>query len=175
MNLAESWTVDLGLNLVLIIGGIAGLWLTAKLSRRRFLIASFVIMAISLLVLTQAPNDTITVFCFFIFTFVMTAVSNLTAVYPPELFPSNLRSEGIGVCTAISRMGAAIGTYLLPVGIAGIGLTTTMYGLVAVLIFGLIISVAWAPETRAVDLAKISSVQLGAALSPDVEEVRLYE
>ena len=82
----------------------------------------------------------------------MTAVCNLTQVYPPELFPTNLRSEGVGMCSAISRLGAAVGTYLLPVGIAGIGFTPTMLGLTVALIFGFIMSYFWAPETKDANL-----------------------
>ena len=161
MGLAESWTVDLWLNIVLIIGGLVGLWLTVKLSRRGFTIYSYAIMVVALLGLTLIHNITIAVICFLVFTFVMTAISNLTGVYPPELFPTNLRSEGVGMCTAISRLGAAIGTYLLPIGISTIGLTPTMLGMTGVLVFGLVLSIAWAPETKEANLSKSSDVQLG--------------
>lgn len=161
MGLAENNAVDLALNLVLIIGGIAGLWLTVKLTRRGFTIYSYVIMAVTLAVLTFVHNIVLSVASFLIFTFVMTAICNLTGVYPPELFSTELRSEGVGMCTAISRLGAAIGTYLLPVGIFYLGLIPTMLGLVGVLVFGLVLSIAWAPETKEVNLSKSSDVKLG--------------
>ena len=161
MGLAESWTVDLLLNMVLILGGIVGLWLTVKLTRRGFTIYSYAIMAVALLSLTLVHNALIAIISFLIFTFVMTAISNLTGVYPPELFPTNLRSEGVGICTAISRLGAAVGTYLLPVGISTIGFTPTMLGMTGVLVFGLVLSIAWAPETKDANLSKSCDVQLG--------------
>lgn len=92
----------------------------------------------------------------------MTAICNLTGVYPPELFPTELRSEGVGMCTAIIRLGAAVGTYLLPVGIYYLGLVPTMLGLNGALIFGLVLSIAWAPETKEVNLSKSSDIQLGS-------------
>jgi len=171
MNLAETWTVDLALNLMLIFGGLVGLWLTVKLTRRVFTIYSFGIMAVALLGLTMIPNNIVAVGCFLVFTFIMTAISNLTGVYPPELFPTNLRSEGVGMCTAISRLGAAIGTYLLPVGIAGIGFTPTMLALTGVLVFGMVMSIFWAPETKNANLVESSEIQLGSILANDLEEL----
>jgi putative MFS transporter len=162
MGLAENNAVDLALNFVLIIGGLAGLWLTVKLTRRGFTIYSYAIMAVALGLLTFTHNLILSVTSFLIFTFVMTAICNLTGVYPPELFPTELRSEGVGMCTAISRLGAAVGTYLLPVGIYYLGLLPTMLGLNGALIFGLILSVAWAPETKEVNLSKTSDIQLGS-------------
>ena len=162
MGLAESWTVDLSLNMVLIVGGLVGLWLTVKLTRRGFTIYSYAIMAVALLALTLIHNVPIAIISFFIFTFVMTAISNLTGVYPPELFSTNLRSEGVGMCTAISRLGAAVGTYLLPVGISTIGLQPTMLGMAAVLVIGLVLSIAWAPETKEANLSKSSEIHLGS-------------
>ena len=171
MNLAETWTVDLALNLMLIFGGLVGLWLTIKLTRRTFTIYSFGIMAVALLGLTLIPNNIIAVVCFLLFTFVMTAISNLTGVYPPELFPTNLRSEGVGMCTAVSRLGAAIGTYLLPVGIAGIGFTPTMLALAGVLVFGMVMSIFWAPETKEANLCDSCGIQMGSVLANDLEEL----
>lgn len=161
MGLGENNWVDLSLNLVLIIGGIFGLWLTEKLTRRGFTIYSFIIMAVALFILTFAHNTALSVASFLIFTLVMTAVCNLTGVYPAELFSTGLRSEGVGVCTAISRLGAAVGTYLLPVGISYLGLVPTMLCLAGVLVFGAILSIAWAPETKEVTLSKLDDVQLG--------------
>lgn len=161
MGLAENWTVDLALNLMLIFGGLVGLWLTVKMTRRGFTLWSFGVMAVALLLLTFIPSAAIQIIAFLLFTFFMTAISNLTGVYPPELFPTNLRSEGVGICTAISRLGAAIGTYLLPVGIAGIGFMPTMIGLTGVLIFGFIMSYYWAPETKDANLVKSAEIKLG--------------
>ena len=48
-------------------------------------------------------------------------LGDLTGVYPAEIFPSELRGSGVGFAAAMSRIGAAGGTFLLPVGIAGSG------------------------------------------------------
>ena len=86
--------------------------------------------------------------CFGLFTLVLSAVSNLVGVYPAESFPTEVRAGGIGLATAASRLGSALSTFLLPVSVAGIGLNPTMAILAGILLFGAIISIAWAPETK---------------------------
>ena len=49
------------------------------------------------------------------FAFVMSAAGILQIVYPPELFPTELRSRGIGVVIACSRIRSASSTFLLPI------------------------------------------------------------
>ena len=49
------------------------------------------------------------------FAFVLAAAVNLEFVYPPELFPTDLRASGVGVVVAGSRIGSAGSTFLLPV------------------------------------------------------------
>jgi len=49
---------------------------------------------------------------------------------------------------ACSRLGSAAGVFLLPIGMQVFGLQVTMMALAAVLMIGMAVSVAWAPETR---------------------------
>jgi len=134
---------------------VLGIWCTAKFSRRGFLINSFLILAASLFLLVLLPGSLawLMVACFGLFTLVLSAVSNLVGVYPAESFPTEVRAGGIGLATAASRLGSALSTFLLPVSVAGIGLNPTMAILAGVLLFGAIISIAWAPETKHLTLA----------------------
>ncbi|MDP4127976.1 MAG: MFS transporter, partial [Bacillota bacterium] len=68
------------------------------------------------------------------------------------------RASAYGVATAVSRLGAAIGTYLLPLSIQKLGIETTMIIATVITFFGLIVSIAWAPETRGKTLKETSSV-----------------
>ncbi|MDQ0874650.1 putative MFS transporter [Paenibacillus sp. V4I3] len=154
MGFEETFFMDTILNLFLLVGSIAGLWLTEKYSRRSYTISTFIVLTVSLLALTLLPAGShivaISIFC--LFTFVMSAASNLTLVYPAELFPTEIRGSGVGVVTAISRIGSAIGTFLLPVSVSSMGLTPSMIGMSAVLLIGTIVSIAWAPETKSLAL-----------------------
>lgn len=137
------------LNVFLVIGGIAGLWAIAKISRRALTIYTFFIMAAALAVVTVGSGLPIAVvlLAFVVFTFVMSAASNLVSVYPPELFPTELRGAGVGLVNGASRIGSAIGTFLLPVSMVSFGLSATMMALVGILVLGGVISILMAPET----------------------------
>jgi putative MFS transporter len=165
MGFKETFTVDMLLNLFLLVGSIAGLWCTEKLSRRGFTIYSFVILTVSLLVLSLLPAGShgFAIMVFAIFTFVMSAASNLTLVYPAELFPTEIRGSGVGVVTAISRVGSAIGTFLLPISVNSWGMITSMIGMTVILLIGTVVSVAWAPETKSLGLNEASDPSLDGA------------
>ena len=68
------------------------------------------------------PHSTpVIVVGFLFFIFLNAASSALTAVYPLEVFPTSLRATGVGFATAMSRVGAAVGTFLLPMGLDRFG------------------------------------------------------
>lgn len=150
INLSEDHGADLLLNSLLVLGAIIGIWLTVKLPRRVFLITSFAITATALAALSLLPSSAslAMVLAFALFTMVLSAVSNLVGVYPPECFPTEVRACGVGVVVACSRLGSAVGVFLLPVGMATFGVQATMMALAAVLVIGMLVSIAWAPETR---------------------------
>ncbi|WP_047152246.1 MFS transporter [Aneurinibacillus tyrosinisolvens] len=159
MGFEETFLVDMLLNIFLLIGGIAGLWFMEKFSRRGFTIYTFAVLAITLLPLGILSNSyqAFLLICFAVFTFVMSAASNLTLVYPAELFPTEVRASGVGLVTAISRVGSAVGTFLLPITLDSYGLSTSMIAMTVVLIVGVFISIAWAPETKDLGLNEASN------------------
>ncbi|MGB3697277.1 MAG: MFS transporter [Gordonia sp. (in: high G+C Gram-positive bacteria)] len=144
------------LNIFLLVGGIAGLWFVARMSRRRLLVGSFWIMAVALAVVALGAGGplplSVVLIAFIVFTFVMSAASNLEQVYPPELFPTELRGSGVGLLNGASRIGSAIGTFLLPLSLSAFGLTASLLGLTAVLIIGALTSMRMAPETAHLSL-----------------------
>ncbi|QYN25520.1 MFS transporter [Amycolatopsis sp. DSM 110486] len=146
----EDTTSDGLLNLFLLAGSLGGLWLVAKMSRRGLTIWSFVVLIATMAPMAIWPDaPTALVFpLFLVFTFTMSAAVNLDQVYPPELFPTDLRSSGVGLLNGLSRVGSAIGTFLLPLALDGIGFSPTMLILTLVLVGGLVVSLLWAPETK---------------------------
>jgi putative MFS transporter len=74
--------------------------------------------------------------------------------YPNELFPTEVRATAVGVATAISRLGAAAGTYLLPVGLQRLGIGPTMLIGAGLTLLGWLACLFWAPETRGRSLAE---------------------
>ncbi|MBU8879805.1 MFS transporter [Bacillus sp. FJAT-29790] len=159
MGLSEGFGTDLLLNSMLIIGALLGILFTIKFSRRGFLNGSFIFLSVSLLLLSVLPSgySILMIITFTAFTLILSAVSNLTAAIPPESFPTSVRSSGVGFATAVSRLGSAIGTFLLPISVSNFGIQSSMLALTGVLVFGTIVSLAWAPETKSLTLNEASS------------------
>ena len=154
MNLKSGYVGGLIYNLSLLGGAVVGLMVVDRLPRRSFLIGSFSIAALTMLVLavySGIPAIAMSIL-FALFAGVLSAASNLVYVYLPELFPTDLRASGIGLAIAASRIGSAVSTFLLPIVVAGYGVRTALGACVAVLAFGAAICHRWAPETKHVRL-----------------------
>lgn len=154
MKVADADLQNLIINIFLLLGGVVGLWFIEKMPRRSFAIWTFAILAVSLVAvgLLADGNVWIMMVPFVIYTFTMSAASNLTQVYPPELFPTQLRASGVGFLNATSRIASAVGTFVLPPTIERWGVSVSMYWLAAVLAIGWLFSVLWAPATESKSL-----------------------
>jgi putative MFS transporter len=81
---------------------------------------------------------------FIIFAMFNAGSSVLQWVYPNELFPSEVQATGIGFATAMSRIGAAGGTFALPVMLSAWELGPAMIVFAAICGIGLLVSIPWA-------------------------------
>ncbi|WP_370949488.1 MFS transporter [Amycolatopsis sp. cg5] len=141
-----------------VLGVATGCLLVERIGRRRLLIPPFWITAVALAVIGVWPSAPIVVvvLCFLVFSFLNAASSALTAVYPLEVFPTAIRSTGVGFATAMSRVGAAIGTFLFPLSLHHLGVGPTLLIGAAVLAAGGLVSQRLAPETTGLDLSHAS-------------------
>lgn len=157
LHLRGGYAGGLAYNLALFVGAIAGLLIVDRLSRRSFLVGSFLAAAATMAILTSWPEapSGMQILLFAIFAGVLSAASNLVYVYLPELFPTDLRASGIGMAIAASRVGSAAGTFLLPLVVAAYGVRTALEACVAVLGTGAIVCYRWAPETRYLRLEEL--------------------
>jgi putative MFS transporter len=154
-------------NGIAFIGAIVGMLTIERIGRRKQLIGPFWVMAVALLVLglwTGAP-PTVLISAFAVFAFCNAVTGNLTAVYPIEVFPTEVRATGVGIANAVSRIGAAAGTFLLPVGIESIGLPWCLLIGAALCVIGAAVSQLLAPETTGKSL---SHTGLLAPLAPRI-------
>ncbi|MGR0160452.1 MFS transporter [Paenarthrobacter nitroguajacolicus] len=137
-------------NVFLLTGAIVGMIIVDRLSRRLFLVGSFFIGAalLAALVILSPSSTLLAVILFAAFALVLAAAANLEFIYPPELFPTEIRASGLGIVTAGSRIGSAASTFLLPLVLAGLGINVALFACVAVLLIGGIVCWLWAPETR---------------------------
>lgn len=159
LGLDDEFTGGLTLNLFQLAGAAFGVWVMNRLARRGFALWSFVVLAVSLLplVVTSSPPTALVIGAFALFAFTVSAAGNLETVYPAELFPTNLRATGVGFAASMSRIGAAIGTFLLPLSLDHLGNQVTMAIGVGILLLGVLVSWAWAPETRDLSLDTASA------------------
>jgi putative MFS transporter len=159
LRLADPRASTIVANGIAAIGAVVGMLTIEHTGRRTQLIGPFWIMAAALFVvgLGHGAPAAVIVVCFALFSFFNALSGNLTAVYPIEVFPTDVRSSGVGVASAFSRIGAAIGTFLLPVGISTIGIGASMVIGAAICALGAVVSHALAPETTGMTLTQTSA------------------
>jgi len=147
-----------------LLGCIPAMRFLDSIGRRPTIIWSFVLMVLPLLALGVMPQAPVVmvIICFCLYAFFAGAPGILEWLYPNELFPTSIRASAVGAAVAFSRIGAAVGTYLVPVSLQTLGASTTMYLGAAITVVGLISCVLWAEETKGKSLSE-SSGRGGAA------------
>ena len=138
----------------LLAGSVGGFLVVDWFPRRVFVIGSFSITALALLVSVTASGlpDALVVLTFTVFSCVLSAAQAQIYVYLPELFPTPVRASGLGIAVAVSRLGAAAGTSLLPLCVTHLGIHVALEICIAILGLGGVASFIWAPETRHIHL-----------------------
>lgn len=149
MNLGNNNLSGIIYNSCVFIGVIIGSWIFKVISRRMFLIGTFFLSALALLLLMLGSNFSpfFQISLFAIFAIVLSSGLVLDYPYPTELFDIKVRASGVGTCITISRFGAASGTFLLPILTHLGGPLWAMLVCTLVLILGGTICLLWAPET----------------------------
>lgn len=136
-------------NVFTIAGVLIGTWLIDKISRRAFLLWTFYGAAAILIIMTvwQGMPGYVALILLAGFSLVLAISIVLEFSYPPELFPTELRASGVGLTVAMSRIGAAGGTFLLPIINEHFGVFASLGGCIGALLLGGIVCHLWAPET----------------------------
>lgn len=169
LGFGSDFFAEMVVNLFLLIGAVLGVVVMDLLPRRAFVTWSFVVLIAPLLILGlySAPPAWLVIACFAFFAIVVTAAGNLESVYPSEIFPTEVRASGVGLAASISRIGAAIGTFLLPLALDTVGVAITMIIAATVFGAGALLSWTWAPETRHVALLEASTAGSPIQATPE--------
>lgn len=136
--------------IIALVGAVTGWYLVDKVGRRKILIWPMFGCALALFLVAlghRLPLWAGTA-CFFGYLFSYGIMSILPGVYPEEVFPTAIRTSGVGLASAASRIGAAVGTFLLPLGLEHLGLGWCMAAMGVVSLVGGVTAYAWAPETN---------------------------
>jgi MFS transporter, putative metabolite transport protein len=142
-------TAEVFLAVLFVIGGVPGLWLVERIGRRALLLWSFGIIAVALGIPGLVPGlpTWVSFVSVCVFALASGGSSFLEVVYPNELFPTEVRATAVGVGTAISRIGSAAATFLMPFALAKSQSLPLFIGAV-VSVVGLLATLAWGVETR---------------------------
>ncbi|GAB90169.1 MFS transporter [Gordonia rhizosphera] len=146
------------LNSVVVAGAVAAMFLIERVGRRMLAIPPMWIGSVALVIigLFAHVSPLIILTCFVVFSFANAVSTALTGVFPGEVFPTEVRGAGVGFATAVSRIGAAAGTFILPLAVDGLGVGTTMLIAAAICAVGAVIAYYLAPETKGVSLHAVS-------------------
>lgn len=151
IGMANPIALAVGGTAVALVGASVGWFLVDRVGRRPLLIlpmfATAVFLAVVALHKVLSLPTAVTVACFFGYLLFYGLMSILPGIYPIEVFPTAVRTSGEGVASAASRVGAAVGTFVLPISLARFGLSYTLLGLSAVCLVGGVTSMRLAPET----------------------------
>jgi putative MFS transporter len=141
---------------VALTGAVVGWRIVDRVGRRKILIAPMFVCAAFLLTVSFASHLPVVLaaFCFFGYLFSYGIMSILPGIYPMEVFPTSVRTSGVGLASAASRVGAAIGTFGLPWVLAHWGLPPLMVIMAVVSAIGGLTSLRWAPETNGRELSE---------------------
>lgn len=151
------------LSLFFLAGVIPAVLLIDRIGRRPVLTIPFAVTGVTLLLLGWLPRGAsiLVEVCFIVFAIFNAGSSVLQWVYPSELFPTEVRATALGFGTAVSRIGAAVGTFLFPIGLTRLGVAPLMTIVAAICGLGWLVSVRFAPETRGMSLQAASAAEVG--------------
>ncbi|BCT78163.1 MFS transporter [Sinomonas cyclohexanicum] len=147
------------LNGVVAGGAVAAMFLIERVGRRKLAIPPMWISAAALVAigLLAHVSPIIILVSFMTFSFANAISTALTGVFPGEVFPTEIRGAGVGFATAFSRIGAAAGTFVLPMSVTALGVGATMLIAAGICALGAIISQFLAPETTGLSLSDTSA------------------
>jgi len=156
LNLKGEWASygSMFITLLFVVGCVLATRLINTLGRRSMLIHSFLWSGLALLLLAAFSNshEVLVLLLFGAYAVFIGGAQVLQLVYPNELFPTEIRAFAVGIGTSLSRVGAAVGTYLVPLSLHTLGIGNTMYVAAGVTFIGLAAAWAMAPETRSLNL-----------------------
>jgi putative MFS transporter len=126
---------------------LVGLVLIDRIGRRRLFIIAVIPEACAALFMAIAGpgHPPLLVTGFFAFSFCSwLGPAVLTWVWSSELFPTRLRGRAQGFCNAACRLAIAINIFLIPVGVAAVGFTTSIV-ILSIPLFALAVLVSRLP------------------------------
>ncbi|APG89046.1 organic anion transporter family protein (plasmid) [Sinorhizobium americanum CCGM7] len=148
-----------GLSAVALAGVVVTVLLIDKVGRRVLTVQPQWLATVLLAIIglwADAP-PVVVLALFLAFSFVNAGYNVLTSIYPGEVFPTEIRGIGTGFAAAVSRVGAGLGTFLLPWSITNLGASASMLIAAGIAALGAALSQWLAPETKSKSLSETAA------------------
>lgn len=150
------------MNVFYLLGLIPIFFLMDRLGRRITLMAGFLVSGAALIVLAATSGFDLS-FVFVLIVFIVYGAFNVSMgahdwVYPNELFPTHIRGTAMGFITAVTRVAAAVATFLFPFIMEQWGLAITLYICGGLFLLGWLLTLVMAPETTGRDLSEAAKM-----------------
>ncbi|MDC6177170.1 MFS transporter [Ralstonia solanacearum] len=162
LRLTGDWESygSVAITLLFVVGCIIATRIINVLGRRAMVLHSFLGSGLALLALGACSDGAgmVILTLFGAYAVLVGGTQVLQLVYPNEIFPTDIRAFAVGMGASLSRIGAAIGTWAVPIALETIGIGNTMYAAAAVSFAGFVVSLALAPETRLLSLQEAASL-----------------
>lgn len=148
-----------GLSAVAVAGVVLTVLLIDKIGRRALTVPPQWLCTVVLATIGLWPGapPLVVLALFLAFSFFNAGYTTLTGIYPSEVFPTAVRGVGTGFAAAVSRIGAGLGTFLLPWSMAHLGASTSMLVAAGVAAVGAALSQWLAPETKGKSLTETAT------------------
>jgi MFS family permease len=152
------------IDVLLIVGIVAAVFLTDSVGRIRLQILGFIGCAAGLLIASLSLDEaggtsTALMFTgFVLFSFMTNLGPNAqTYLLSGEVFPTALRGRGAGFAAAFAKIGAAATAFLFPILLADIGTATVLYILAGTSLLGALITWLFRIETKGLNLERLGT------------------
>ncbi|MEM5296680.1 MFS transporter [Burkholderia sp. JPY481] len=160
MTITRSFSYSLVMYLAQIPGYFSGAWLNEKIGRRATIVTYMALGGFSALGLALTHSDAEILTSGFLLSFFMNGTYAGVYAYTPEVFPTEVRATGMGVASAIGRLGAIAAPILVGFLYPRLGFVGVFGGTTLVLIIGALAVLIMGVSTRGRSLEEIAAMRL---------------
>jgi MFS transporter, putative metabolite:H+ symporter len=152
LTIANSLAYTVVLSAASLVGCVVGAYSSDGFGRRHSIIAASLVTIISGYVYARfnAASDPAIVlavgFILIVAIYVQTAI--LYGVYPPELFPTEIRLRANGICNMFGRGATVVSPFIVGALIASSGLPGVLWLMIALVVIQILVVWAWGVEPR---------------------------